>query len=162
MGPSQGAIFLPDSGEALRKATLRGLELGAMLIKKDEGKGGFFFCFVFRWSDTLCPEEKEARMKVKLERENSPESLFMPQAIPSETTTHPRRTSLSYGPYAGLTSARKRVRDDMDDSQSSLGPNKKAARKVSFPENADLKEETKRVYGPAKKLAKKTAPLKNV
>ena len=53
MEPSQRAIFLPDSGEALRLATLKGLELGAMLIKKDEGKGSFFFCFVFRRSDTL-------------------------------------------------------------------------------------------------------------
>ena len=42
MGP---AIFLPDSGEALRKATAKGLELGAILIKKDEGEGGFFFLF---------------------------------------------------------------------------------------------------------------------
>ena len=101
-------------------------------------------------------------MKVKLERENSPESLFVPQTIPSETTTHQSHTSLSTGPYAGLTSARKRVRDDVDESHSSLGPKKKAARKVSFPENVDLKEEAKTSFGPAKKSAKKTAPLKNV
>ena len=101
-------------------------------------------------------------MKVKLEREISSESLFMPQAIPSETTTHPRRTSLSSGPYAGLKSAKKRVRDDMDESHNSVGPKKKAARKVAFPENVDLKEEAKSRFGPAKKLAKKTAPLKNV
>ena len=44
MGLSQRAIFLPDSGEALRNATAKGLELGAMLIKKDEGKDGFLFC----------------------------------------------------------------------------------------------------------------------
>ena len=162
MGPSQRAIFLPDSGEALRKATAKGLELGAILIKKDEGKGGIFFCCVFRRPDTLYPEKKEARMKIKLERENSPERLFVPQAIPSETTTLPSHNSLSSGPYAGLMSAKKRVRDDMDESQSSLGPKKKAARKVAFPENVDLKEEAKTSFGPAKKLAKKTAPLKNV
>ena len=162
MTPSQRAIFLPDSGEVLRKATAKGLELGAMLIKKDEGRDSFFFCFAFRRSDTLHPEEKAARMKIKLERENSPESLFVPQAISSETTTHPRRTSLSSGPYAGLMSAKKRVHDDMDESQSSLGPKKKAARKVAFPENVDSKEEAKTSFGPAKKLAKRTAPLKNV
>ena len=162
MAPSQRAIFLPDSEEVLRKATAKGLELGAMLIKKDKGKGNFVFCFVFRRSDALHPEAKEARMKVKLERENSPESLFVPQAIPSETATQPSHTSLSSGPYAGLTSARKRVRDDTDESYGSAGPKKKAARKVSFPENVDLKEETKGSFGPAKKVAKKTAPLKNV
>lgn len=158
-----GATFLPDSGEALRKATAKGLELGAILIKKDEGKDSFVSCFAFCGSDTLYSEEKEA-LKVKLERENSPESLFVPQAIPSETTrtTRPSHTSLSSGPYAGLTSAKKRVRDDMDESQSSLGPKKKAARKVAFPENVDLKEEAKSSFGPAKKLAKKFGALKNV
>ena len=161
MGPSQRAIFLPDSGEVLRKATAKGLELGALLIKKDQGKDCFLFCFEFHRPDTLYPEAKEARMKVKLERENSPESLFVPQAIASETTTHPSPATLSSGPYAGLTSAKKRVRDDMDESHSSVGPKTKVARKVSFPENVDFKE-AKTSFGPAKKLAKKTAPLKNV
>ena len=165
MGPSQQAIFLPEPGEAFRKATAKGLEQAAILIKKDEGKDSFVFCFAFRRSDTLYPEKKEARMKVKLEQEeNSPESLFMPHAIPSETTTHRSHTSLSSGPYAGLISAKKRVRDDMDldESHSSLGPKKKVAREAEFRQNVDLKEETKSSFGPAKKLAKRTGVLKNV
>ena len=123
-----------------------------------------FFVYVFHWSDTLYPEEKQARIRVKPEREDSPESLFMPQAIPSETTTLPSHTTLSSGPYAGLTSAKKRKRDDMDldESHSSVSFKKNAARKSEFGQSFDLKEETKSGFGPAKKPAKRNAPLKNV
>lgn len=119
MRPLPPAPFLPDSTEAIRKADEEGLRLAAELIQKDE--------------------EARYKFEIKREREQTPEGLFVEPGHEPEPSTRAALTTLSSGPYAGLQSAKKRKRENIDPEEGS---------KVSF--------------GPAKKAAKKGAALKNV
>ncbi|KAF6241840.1 hypothetical protein HO173_000552 [Letharia columbiana] len=113
MRPLPPAPDLPDLAEVLRKATVEGIRQGIAWAKKDK-------------------EEEESRLEIKRERDQSPESLFVTQDKNTKTDTHVAVTTLSSGPFAGLRSAKKRVRED-----------------------TDLEEESMASYGSAGKLGKK-------
>lgn len=87
----------------------------------------------------LCDSIDEAVPKIKRERKDSVEDLFVAPHHGLKMTTGASRTTLSSGPYAGLQSARKRVH-----------------------ETVDPEEESKPTFGPPKKVVKKGGALKNV
>ena len=110
-------------------------------------------------------EEEESRLKIKCERDQSPESLFVTQDTNAQTDTHVAVTTLSSGPFAGLRSAKKRVREHASleqESKDSFGPARKVVKKAAVRENVDSDEGSKASFGPAKKVVKQGGVLKNV
>lgn len=108
----------------------------------------------------MCDSIDEAVPKIKREREDSVEDLFVAPHHGLKMTTGASRTTLSSGPYAGLQSARKRVRETVDpeeESKPSFGPPKKPVH-----ETVDPDEESRPTFGPPKKVVKKGGALKNV
>lgn len=98
-----------------------------------------------RWSSlfglmpSFCSIEEEAWVKIKCEREQTPEGLFVAQDTKLETFTRVALSTLAADPYASLHSARRPVRG-----------------------NVDPEEDSSASFGPAKKIAKKGGVLKNV
>ncbi|CAF9942624.1 MAG: hypothetical protein ALECFALPRED_009863 [Alectoria fallacina] len=137
-----------DSAEAIRRSTKKGIEQAKAWAKKDE---------------------EEALAKIKREREQSPEGLFVALDDEAETSTHVALTTLSSDPYAGLHSAKKRVRENVETDEkpkASFGPAKKAARKSGVRGKAQGQQRFSRLpmqrpkpicatIGPAKKVARK-------
>ena len=83
----------------------------------------------------LCFTE-EALTKARHDREHSP--LFVAQDDDPKTSTGAARTTLSSGPYAGLRSAKKRVRETVklgESSAPSFGPAKKVSKKYGALQN---------------------------
>lgn len=159
------APVLPDLAEVLRKATKEGIKQGIALAKKDEGKYSFMRCVGFFGLIPFICSEEEARAKIKREREHSPEGLFVAQDDKTETSIRGPLTILSSGPYAGLHSAKKRVRENDDpdqESRGSFGRAKKIAKEAAVHENVDSREGSKSSFGPAKKVAKTGGVLTNV
>ena len=79
---------------------------------------------------------EEALAKAKREREHSP--LFVEQDDAPKLSTGAARTTLSSGPYAGLRSAKKRVRETGDaegNPRPSFGPSKKVGKKYDALQN---------------------------
>ena len=99
-------------------------------------------------------DPEEGRLKIKREREPSPKDLFIAQD--DENSTRGFHTTFASGPYAGLKSAKKRARQDVDLEEEE--PNEAA-----LDESVDEGEASKTSYGPAKKVARKSgAVLKDV
>lgn len=118
------------------------------------------------------------------EREQSSESLFLPQDDDPETLTQVGPDTVSYGPFFGLKSARKRVHESESPEVSSgpfmgLTSAKKrvretesleerseqifdSAKEVAVDESVNDKEGSTTSFGPRKKIAKKAGTLKNV
>lgn len=106
--------------------------------------------------------EEAARVKIKREREHSPESLFLPHDPTPEPTTHAAAvTTVTSGPYAGLQSARKRVRNNVQPDEEEE-ESKATVMEGHDGENGDVKDDVKAGFGPAKKTNKKGAGLQNV
>ena len=86
-------------------------------------------------SDSLCSIEK-ALAKAKRDREDS--TLFVEQDDAPKASTGAARTIVSSGPYAGLRSARKRVRETGDpegNARPSFCPPKKVGKKYHALQN---------------------------
>lgn len=115
---------------------------------------------------------EEARIKIKREREESPESLFVAQE-------NKPLTILSSGPYAGLKSAKKRMRvhenvkSQEEESKPTFGPAQNVVKEGDVGEVVDWEKESEKeaekeaekglkpLFGPAKKT-KKGGVLKDV
>ena len=115
---------------------------------------------------------EEARIEIKREREESPESLFVAQE-------NKPLTVLSSGPYAGLKSAKKRVRvhenveSEDDEMKPAVGPAQNVVKEGDVGEDVDWEMESEKesekeaetgskpVFGPGKKV-KKGGVLKDV
>ena len=79
---------------------------------------------------------EEALAKAKRDREHSP--LFVEQDDAPKVSTSAARTTVSSGPYAGLRSAKKRVRETGDpegNPRPSFGPPKKVGKKYDALQN---------------------------
>ena len=94
--------------------------------------------------------------------EQSPESLFVAQDHTPNSFTRFSPTTVSSGPYAGLHSAKKRVRESVDLEASFDSAEAIAKKKAAVHETVDPKENSRASFGPAKKVAKKGGALKNV
>ena len=135
MAPLPPAPSLPDLGEVLRKATEEVIKLGSALARKDEGKHWLQFSFAFLGLMASCSIE-EAPAKAKRDRKHSP--LFVEQDDAPKVSTGAARTTISSGPYAGLRSATKRVRETGDPQghpRPSFGPPKKVRKKYDALQN---------------------------
>ena len=79
---------------------------------------------------------EEALAKAKRDREHSP--LFVEQDDAPKVSNGAARTTVSSGPYAGLRSAKKRVRETGDpegNPKPSFGPPKKVGKKYDALQN---------------------------
>lgn len=134
------APFLPDLGDVLRKASEEGFKQGLAWVVMDDGKQCRIRCsFFIHGSDTNCRDSiGEAPAETKRKRGQSPEGLFVAQDDNCKKSTGAARTILSSGPYAGLQSAKKRVRETVDPEEKAVrrfGPAKKVCKKSGTPQN---------------------------
>lgn len=144
--------FFPADEEARAKKKV-GCERGTAAAKKDRGTftthfPNPFVPFIYGADDVdaLFPADDEARAKITVEseresppgipqgvardeRDRSPDRLFVAQDDDGGERVV-RTSTLSSGPYAGLQSAKKRVREAVA-PQSSFGPAKKPAKTSS-------------------------------